>query len=83
MFGPKPGSCQQDPNKRSIVIQITDSCPECAANQLDLQALTWAQIANPSPAGGRVNIQYRVCLLPHLFCLACLLFPCQYNNETR
>ena len=87
------------------MIQITDQCPECESNHLDVQALTWAkvrrygdvcsfplewvcfalmvsavpvsravqactrhigkeadvslQIANPSPNGGRVNIQYR------------------------
>lgn len=72
-FGSKPGSCQSDPNNRSIVIQITDSCPECAVDQIDIQALTWAKIANPSPSGGRINMQYRVSsscrFLPSLICL--------------
>ena len=42
-LGDKPGSCQADPNKRAIVIQITDQCPECEANHMDIQALTWAK----------------------------------------
>lgn len=59
-YGSKPGSCQAKPEDRSIVVQITDSCPECSTDQMDLQANIWAQIANPAPAGGRVNMQYRV-----------------------
>ena len=66
MYGSKPGSCQANPDDRNIVVQITDSCPECAADQMDLQANIWAQIANPAPAGGRVNIQFRVRLRTHL-----------------
>lgn len=101
-LGSKPGSCQANPADRSIVVQITDQCPECGADHMDLQALTWArvsnilmtpfnvyrvngvilhahlsvkmdcgqyqqilnhciivQIANPSPSGGRVNVQSR------------------------
>ena len=43
-LGDKPGSCNPDPNRRSIVIQITDQCPECEPDHLDLQALTWAKV---------------------------------------
>lgn len=58
-LGPRPGSCQKDPTRRNIVIQITDSCPNCSSDQIDIQANTWAKIANPSPSGGRINMQYR------------------------
>ena len=43
-LGDKLGSCQQDPNQRAIVIQITDECPQCEPNHLDIQALTWAKV---------------------------------------
>ena len=43
-LGDKPGSCNPDPNGRSIVVQITDQCPECEANHMDIQALTWAKV---------------------------------------
>ena len=43
-LGDKPGSCQEDPKQRSIVVQITDQCPECGPNHLDIQALTWAKV---------------------------------------
>lgn len=31
------GRCNSDPNARSVTIMITDSCPECEADHLDLQ----------------------------------------------
>lgn len=43
-LGDKPGTCNPDPNGRSIVIQITDQCPQCGQNQIDIQALTWAKV---------------------------------------
>ena len=43
-LGDKPGSCQADPRQRSIVVQITDQCPECGPNHMDMQALTWAKV---------------------------------------
>ena len=33
------GRCNQDPNARSVTIMITDSCPECEADHLDIQVL--------------------------------------------
>ena len=44
-LGAKPGSCQADPRQRSIVVQITDQCPECGPNHMDMQALTWAKVS--------------------------------------
>ena len=32
------GRCNQDPNARSITIMITDSCPECEPDHIDIQA---------------------------------------------
>eukprot|EP00884_Botryococcus_braunii_P014402 jgi/Botrbrau1/22963/Bobra.0030s0035.1 len=49
------GRCRDDAGP--IVITITDSCPECEADHIDLQALTFDKI---SPMHlGRINIQYR------------------------
>lgn len=41
----------------SVIVQITDSCPECGADHLDMQALTFHKLA-PMEVG-RVNIEYR------------------------
>ena len=49
------GRCRQGAG--STYITITDSCPECAADHIDLQALVFEKIAPPS--GGRINIRYR------------------------
>ena len=35
------GRCNSDPGQRSVTIMITDACPECEANHIDLQALTF------------------------------------------
>jgi len=50
-FAGRCGSAQ------SITITITDSCPQCEANHLDIQALTFNKIA--PMAVGRIDIQYR------------------------
>lgn len=31
------GRCNQDSNARSVTIMITDSCPECEGDHLDIQ----------------------------------------------
>ena len=41
--------CNSDPSQRSVVVMITDTCPECASNQLDIQAQTWAKVSSPNP----------------------------------
>ncbi|KAK9820245.1 hypothetical protein WJX72_007952 [[Myrmecia] bisecta] len=51
------GRCGADPNSRTVTIQITDACPECEANHIDLQALTFDKIAPMSV--GRIDMQYR------------------------
>ena len=43
-LGDQVGSCQSNPIIRSIVIQITDQCPQCEPDHLDVQALTWAKV---------------------------------------
>jgi Expansin C-terminal domain len=43
---------------------ITDSCPECGSDHLDIQALAFAKIAKPEV--GRIKVNYRrvECLVP-------------------
>jgi len=54
---PYAGRCNSDPNQRSILVQITDQCPECGADHIDMQARVFEKIAPPS--GGRISLQYR------------------------
>ena len=49
------GRCR--PGAGSAYITITDSCPECGADHIDLQALVFDRIA--PAAGGRIDIRYR------------------------
>ncbi|KAK9839672.1 hypothetical protein WJX81_004788 [Elliptochloris bilobata] len=51
------GRCSKDPNQRSVTVTITDVCPECESDHIDMQALTFNKIAPME--GGRINIQYR------------------------
>ena len=51
------GRCNADPNSRSVTIMITDCCPECEADHLDIQALTFNKMA--PMALGRIDIRYR------------------------
>ncbi|KAK9824754.1 hypothetical protein WJX74_005028 [Apatococcus lobatus] len=51
------GKCNPDWQTNSITFMVTDSCPECQADQLDLNALAFQKLA---PLGnGRVALQYR------------------------
>ena len=43
-LGDQPGTCNPDATARSIVVQITDQCPQCESNHWDIQALTWAKV---------------------------------------
>lgn len=40
------GNCNSDPSARSTTIQITDVCPECEADHIDIQALTFNKVRN-------------------------------------
>ncbi|KAK9819887.1 hypothetical protein WJX72_003612 [[Myrmecia] bisecta] len=51
------GRCGPDPNQRSITFMVSDACPECEADHVDLQALTFDKIAPMSV--GRIDMQYR------------------------
>ncbi|KAA6425669.1 MAG: hypothetical protein FRX49_04566 [Trebouxia sp. A1-2] len=51
------GRCNSDPIQRSTTVMISDVCPECEADHLDIQALTYDKIA--PMLSGRIDIQYR------------------------
>jgi expansin (peptidoglycan-binding protein) len=51
------GRCNSDPNARSVTIMITDCCPECEADHIDIQALTFNKMA--PMALGRIDIKFR------------------------
>ncbi|KAK9800899.1 hypothetical protein WJX73_008437 [Symbiochloris irregularis] len=55
--GEYANNCITGPNQVSIIVQITDVCPQCEANHIDLQALTYNKISPIST--GRINMQYR------------------------
>ena len=54
---PFAGRCITGSNAVSVIVQITDICPECAADHLDIQALTYNKLSPMDT--GRINIQYR------------------------
>ena len=50
------GRCR-DGGGKSVTVTITDSCPECGADHMDIQALVFDKL---SPmALGRINMRYR------------------------
>ena len=38
------GRCSKDPNQRSVTVTITDVCPECETDHIDMQALTFNKV---------------------------------------
>ncbi len=54
---PFQGRCITGANQVSVIVQITDICPECAADHIDIQALTYNKLSNMDT--GRINIKYR------------------------
>lgn len=51
------GRCISGPDQVSVVVQITDECPECNPDHIDIQAMTFDKLA-PMYLG-RINIMYR------------------------
>ncbi len=54
---PFTGRCITGDSAVSVIVQITDACPECAADHIDIQALTFNKLAPMNT--GRINIMYR------------------------
>lgn len=38
------GRCNSDPNARSVTVMVTDACPECEPDHIDIQALTFNKV---------------------------------------
>ena len=38
------GRCNSDPSQQSTTVMISDECPECEANHIDMQALTFNKV---------------------------------------
>ncbi|KAK9855455.1 hypothetical protein WJX84_002873 [Apatococcus fuscideae] len=51
------GKCNNDWATDSVTIMITDQCPGCTPDQIDLQALTFGKLA--PLVNGRILMQYR------------------------
>ena len=41
------GRCNSDPNARSVTVMITDNCPQCEPDHIDVQALTYNKVIWP------------------------------------
>ncbi|KAH7619768.1 putative expansin-A17 [Nannochloris sp. 'desiccata'] len=56
---PRPGACKTDSAGKplSVIAMITDKCPECGDNHIDVQAQAFAKISKPEL--GRIKIAYR------------------------
>eukprot|EP00887_Chlorella_sp_A99_P003760 scaffold7.g3760.t1 len=55
----RAGACNKDSSgaPKSVVVMISDACPQCEADHIDMQSLSFAKLA--SPALGRIDMQYR------------------------
>ena len=38
------GRCSKDKNQRSVTVTVTDTCPECGTDHIDMQALTFNKV---------------------------------------
>ena len=62
------GRCSKDTNQRSVTVTITDTCPECGSDHIDMQALTFNKvlqipgIADNSICAGLDSFQPPQCL---------------------
>lgn len=69
------GRCNQDPQSRSVTVMITDSCPECEPDHMDIQALTFNKVHSCSctfqnPWWKYINLSKFPCM--SAACTACL-----------
>ncbi|KAK9819970.1 hypothetical protein WJX72_004607 [[Myrmecia] bisecta] len=55
--GKYAGRCSADPNSRQVTIQITDDCPGCEADHIDLQALTFDKSVASRASVSQVQIR--------------------------
>ena len=51
------GRCNSDPNARSVTVMITDNCPQCEADHIDVQALTYNKVHWPLARPARKLLQ--------------------------
>lgn len=81
------GRCSKDTNQRSVTVTITDTCPECGSDHIDMQALTFnkvlqiPEIADSSICVGLDSFQPLQCLAstPLSNCFACShRLPCEF-----
>lgn len=54
------GRCNADPNQDTVTVQISDSCPECEADHIDMQALTFNKVRALTPEHPPSDIQCNV-----------------------
>lgn len=54
---PFAGRCITGSNQVSVIVQVTDICPECASDHIDIQALTYNKLS--SMETGRISVMYR------------------------
>lgn len=54
---PFAGRCISGKDQVSVIVQITDACPECSTDQIDIQALTYNKLSPMDT--GRISIMYR------------------------
>ena len=52
------GRCSSDKNQRSVTVTVTDSCPECEADHIDMQALTFNKVRIPVGGACRATSEH-------------------------
>ena len=69
------GRCSKDPNQRSVTVTITDVCPECETDHIDIQALTFNKVRGRSALLWRSRAPARCrepCVPGHARCSLCV-----------
>lgn len=67
------GRCNSDPSQQSTTVMISDECPECEANQFDMQALTF----------NKVSLVMSCCSTTLLCCYAACYIQCRAKSQTK